>query len=81
MSEPIQENFQAIARVVGGNPTPEELAAALAVLEAALEQEQELGAQGVRKLRSSWARNGASLRGEVLPGRGQWQAALRTGLN
>lgn len=81
MSEPIQENFQSVARVVGGNPTPEELAAALAVLEAALEQEQELGTQGVRKLRSSWARNGSALRGEVLPGRGQWQAALRAGLN
>jgi hypothetical protein len=80
MSGLTHEEFQTAARVVAGNPTPEELAAALAVLEIALEQEQEAGSAGVRQLRSTWAKNGSMLRGEILPGRGQWQAAVRSGL-
>jgi len=81
MSGLTHEEFQAAARVVGGNPTPEELAAALAVLEVALEQEQAVVGDGAAKPVSSWGRNGSQLRGEVRPGVGQWQAALRNGLS
>jgi hypothetical protein len=80
MSELTHEEFRAEARVVGGNPNPEELAATLAVLELALEQELAAGG-GAAKPVSSWGRNGSQLRGEVRPGPGQWQAALRAGLN
>jgi hypothetical protein len=81
MSELTHEEFRAEARVVGGNPTPEELAAGLAVLELALEQELAAGGGDAAKPVSSWGRNGSQLRGEVRPGPGQWQAALRAGLN
>ena len=81
MSELTHEEFRAEARVVGGNPTPEELAAGLAVLELALEQELAAGSGDAAKPVSSWGRNGSQLRGEVRPGPGQWQAALRAGLN
>lgn len=73
----IQESLQ----VVGGSPTPEELATVIAVLEAA-HAEEEANAPGYeRPLKSSWSRNVAQLRHPIVPGAGQWRGAYRSGLN
>ena len=81
MSELTPEEVLDAARLVRGNPSAEELAAALAVLEAQLVEEQAQGFAGDRKLKSNWSRNVTQLRGEILPGAGQWGAAYRRGLS
>lgn len=81
MSEQTPDGVIAATRLVRGNPSPEELAAVLAVLEAAVPEEQAAGSIGVRKTRSSWSRNVSQLRSEVTPGAGQWRAIIRDGLN
>lgn len=68
-------------KVVAGNPSPEELAAAIAVLEA-VKAEDEANALGYeRPLKSTWSRNSGMFRAELAPGPGQWRAASRRGLN
>lgn len=81
MSEQNQEGVIAATRLVRGNPSPEELAAVLAVLEAAVPEEQASTSVGLRKTRSSWSRNSSILRSEIAPGAGQWRAKIRDGLN
>jgi hypothetical protein len=81
MSDLNQEGVIAATKLVRGNPSPEELAAVLAVLEAAVPEEQALASIGIRKTRSSWSRNSGILRSEIAPGAGQWRAKIRDGLN
>ena len=72
--------FQDSLRVVRGNPTPEELAAVIAIVEAAAAEEKTAGGS-VRRPRSTWNRNIMQLRGGIAPGFGQWNATFRDGLN
>jgi hypothetical protein len=81
MSDLTGNEVHSAARLVRGNPSAEELAAALAVLEAQLTEEQAKGFGGERTLKSTWSRNVTQLRSEILPGAGQWRAATRRGLS
>jgi len=70
-------------RVVAGNPTAEELAVVVSVLQAAATvaaAEQAKAGRGATPV-SSWHQNINTLRGSVSPGHGQWQASYRRGLN
>lgn len=59
-----------LLRVVRGNPTPEELAALIAVVASrGTEVEPEAAAP------SLWASRGAGLRRPLRPGRGAWRAS------
>ena len=80
-SEEIAQQLEATLRVVRGAPTPEELAAAIAVIEAARAEEIELGHGFERRLSSTWSSNQAQLRSPLVPGPGAWRAAYRSGLN
>ena len=76
-----EANLQDALQVVRGAPTPEELATVIAVL-AAVHAEEEASATGFeRKLKSTWSRNAAVLRPQIVPGPGQWRGAYRSGLN
>lgn len=81
MSEEIttEQVAQAI-KVERGNPSPEQLAAAIAVL-TALAAEAAAASTGTKKTVSSWQRNHAQLRSPIVPGRRQWQAAYLAGLS
>ncbi len=70
-------------QVVRGAPTDEELAAAIAVVQAALAAAQEEAAKlNKRKpAKSSWNRNHGMLRSTLEAGHGQWGASLQDGLN
>lgn len=73
-------SIQPHLRVVAGNPTPEELAVVVALLQAA--QASAASAASERSTpKSTWSRNAAVLRGSVVPGHNQWQASYRRGLN
>lgn len=74
------ESLQEALRVVRGAPTAEELAAVIAVLEAAHAEELADAKGYERPLKSTWARNASQLRGEIMPGPGQWRGAYRSGL-
>ena len=65
--------------VVRGNPSADELAIVVAVLQAASQKASADGSQSESR-RPSWARNATQLRSAVTPGQGQWQAAFRRGL-
>jgi hypothetical protein len=68
--------------VVRGNSTDEELAAAIAVVQAAVaaaELEASKHATSAANV-SAWHLNASMLRGQVTPGAGQWRASLRRGL-
>ena len=67
-------------KVVSGNPTPEELAVVVALLQAARNSAVAEGAS-VREPVSTWARNAGQLRGSLTPGHNQWQTSFRRGLN
>jgi hypothetical protein len=73
--------FQEALRVVRGNPTPEELAAVIAIVEAASAEERATSGGAAHKPRSTWNRNHVQLRGGITPGFGQWNASFRDGLN
>jgi hypothetical protein len=77
----MSEDLQHLLRVEGGGPTPEELAAVVAVLSAAVAEAQEQAAKAVGQPKSSWNRSGTMLRGAVTPGFGQWTASTRPGLD
>ncbi len=76
MSDELQNQM----KVVRGNPTAEELAALIAIVQSAVAEEQELGKKSITKPHSTWSRSSAHLRGSVAPGQGQWRAAYRDGL-
>ena len=67
-------------KVISGNPSPEELAAVVAILEAAHAQQVTEGKKQVKKPASSWNRNTSIFRNDLTPGFGQWRAQYRPGL-
>jgi hypothetical protein len=74
------EDLGNILRIESGSPTPAELAAVLAVLQAA--QAEESGKRKLaRKPKSTWTRNGGALRSTITPGFGQWRSHYRPGLD
>jgi prolyl-tRNA editing enzyme YbaK/EbsC (Cys-tRNA(Pro) deacylase) len=77
MNEELSEGI----KLVRGNPTAEELAAAIAVVEAMLDEEQAAAATGRQQAKSTWNRSSVNLRGGITPGFGQWKASFRDGLN
>jgi len=77
MSAELNQNI----KVVAGNPTPEELAAVIAILESAHAEQVTSAKRVVRKPASSWNRNSSRFRGNLLPGMGQWRAQYRPGLD
>jgi len=70
-------------RVVRGAPTDEELAAAIAVVQAALAAAEEAATKGAKSgsTRSSWNRNHGMLRSPLQVGPGQWSSSFMNGLN
>jgi len=78
MSEEL--NLAESIKVVSGNPTPQELAAVIAILEAT-QAEQAAEKKLAKKPASSWKRNSGNLRGNLLPGFGQWRAQYRPGMD
>lgn len=76
MTRPDDSEFAESIQVVSGDPTPQELAAVVAVLlEASKQQANTKLAQ-----RSTWARNEASLRAGIVVGNGQWGSQYKQGL-
>lgn len=76
MKKPVDSEFAASIEVVSGDPTPEELAAVVAVLVEASKQQ----ATAKQPQRSTWARNQASLRAGIVVGNGQWGSKYKQGL-
>jgi hypothetical protein len=74
--ESIAENI----KVVAGNPTPAELAAVIAILEAK-HSELSSAKKLVKKPASSWTRKVGNLRSDLSPGSAQWQAQYRAGMD
>jgi len=69
-------------KVVAGNPTPEEVAVVLAVLNAAVRVNQQHNVGGhLSGTNSTWNRSAGLLRTPIMPGPGQWRASVRAGLN
>ena len=79
-ANPEQPELQQALRVVAGNPTPEELAAVIAVLTQAHAEELSHGVRVVSEPASSWSRNAGMLRSQLTAGYLQWQNAYRRGL-
>ncbi len=77
----MSEDLQHLLRVEGGSPTPEELAAVVAVLTAAVAEANEQAAKATSQPKSSWNRSDSMLRGGLTPGFGQWTASTRPGLD
>ncbi len=69
-----------VLKVISGNPSPEELAAVVAILEAAHAQQVSEGKKQVKKPASSWNKNTSIFRHDLTPGFGQWRAQYRPGL-
>jgi len=73
-----QPDLQHLLRVVGGNPSAEELATVIAVLTAANAEAATASGGRERRLASTWSRNADMLRSEIRPGPGQWKFSTRT---
>ena len=73
--------FQDSIKVVRGNPTAEELATVIALVQAAAEEERNSAASASPTTRSTWNRNNSQLRANVVPGVGQWRTSFHDGLN
>jgi hypothetical protein len=76
MNVPDEQEFSESVQVLSGSPTPEELAAVVAVLQEASKQ------QSSEKLpqRSTWAKNEQILRTGLVAGNGQWGSSFKQGL-
>jgi hypothetical protein len=76
MTRPDDSEFAESIEVVSGDPTPEELAAVVAVLLEASKQ------QSTTKLsqRSTWTKNQSMLRTGIVVGQGQWGSKFKQGL-
>ena len=76
MTRPDDSEFAEAIEVVSGDPTPDELAAVVAVLIEASKQ------QSTSKLsqRSTWAKNDSILRAGIVVGNGQWGSKYKQGL-
>ncbi|CAN1493664.1 Acyl-CoA carboxylase epsilon subunit [Microbacteriaceae bacterium] len=76
MTRPDDSEFADAIEVVSGEPTPEELAAVVAVLlEASKQQSSTKSTQ-----RSTWAKNDSILRTGIVVGNGQWGSQYKQGL-
>ena len=75
------DDIQQSLKVVRGNPSAEELAALIAIVQSAVAEEQELGKREVTKPHSTWNKSHGQLRQNIIPGVGQWRASYRDGLN
>ena len=75
--EPIKE----VIKVVSGNPTPEELAAVIAILEAAHAEQVSKAKHLAKKPTSSWNRSASKLRSTITPGLSQWSAKYRPSID
>ena len=76
MTRPDDSEFAEAIEVVSGDPTPEELAAVVAVLlEASKQQSTTKPTQ-----RSTWAKNDSILRSGIVVGNGQWGSQYKQGL-
>ncbi|MFM6939633.1 MAG: acyl-CoA carboxylase subunit epsilon [Rhodoluna sp.] len=73
--------IQQSIKVERGNPTAEELAALIAIVQSVVAEESMLGKKEITKPHSTWSRGAAQLRAPITPGLGQWRAAYRDGLN
>ena len=73
---PSEEEFAKAIKMVSGDPTDEELAAVIAVVQEAIKQQ---GA-AISQPRSRWAMNSSLLRTDLIVGHGQWQSSYRSGL-
>lgn len=76
-NETQDHSLQEALQVVRGNPSHEELATVIAVLDAVHAEELLDGHGYERPLKSTWARNSAQLRQQITPGPGQWRAVYR----
>ena len=76
MTRPDDSEFADAIEVVSGNPTPEELAAVVAVLLEASKQQSTTTASR----RSTWAKNDSILRSGIVVGNGQWGSQYKQGL-
>lgn len=61
-------------RVVRGNPTPDELAAVVSVLEAMAAELQGLQARSAEKAASAWVQSQRPIRTPILPGFTRWRS-------
>jgi len=68
-------------KVIAGNPSTEELAAVVAILEAAHAEQVIEGKKFSKRPTSSWNRNTSVFRNDLSPGFGQWRAQYRPGLD
>jgi hypothetical protein len=78
MSEEL--NLAESIKVISGSPSAQELAAVIAILEAT-HAEQAAEKKLAKRPASSWNRNAGNLRGNLLPGFGQWRAQYRPGMD
>jgi hypothetical protein len=76
MTRPDDSEFADAIEVVSGDPTPEELAAVVAVLLEASKQQSTTKASH----RSTWAKNDSILRSGIVVGNGQWGSQYKQGL-
>lgn len=74
MSEAEPDDERPVLRVVKGDPTPEELAALVAVVQARVSA---AGKPAARKVKSGWAAYWRSVREPVQHGPGGWRASAR----
>ncbi len=79
MPDSNEPNLQAELSVVRGNPTEAELAAVIALLTQAREEELSHGTRVASQPKSTWAKNASILRNSLTPGLGQWGAQFRRG--
>jgi hypothetical protein len=76
MTRPDDSEFAESIEVVSGDPTPDELAAVVAVLVEASKQQ----ATSKETQRSTWAKNDSILRTGIVVGNGQWGSKYKQGL-
>lgn len=79
MSKPIDPTQH--LRVVAGNPSAEELAVVVAVLQAAATSAKSATNHQPAAPTSTWHQNPNNLRAPINPGHRQWQASFLRGLN
>jgi hypothetical protein len=76
MTRPNDSEFAESIEVVSGDPTPDELAAVVAVLLEASKQQS----TSKQPQRSTWAKNDGILRTGIVVGNGQWGSQYKQGL-
>jgi dihydropteroate synthase len=76
MSKPEDYEFAQAIEVVAGNPSEQELAAVIAVLQEARKQQD----SAARVPHSTWSKNEQILRAGIVVGNGQWGSKYKQGL-